>query len=290
MFRLALFFGLSFFLLSSHYVSAACSLGDEIIQKRTPDSGPSDAISGVAILVHGLNQNPEMMNFLRDILLERNYITLRLSLQGHFEQSADEEMSEIKDRCWDDQLKYVLSRSDQLLKKYELNQRIFLGFSLGGALGVRHLALNPKVFDKMFLFAPALEFRPTSYLVTLLDFLDENITIPTITDPSERAAKGSSLKAYRELFRVQSELQDGLKIGYINIPTIVFVHEKDELISPEGIQNFINRNQLENWELQIIQSSKSFGLRRYYHQISVPDHINYSVWQEQIGLLLNEKL
>lgn len=243
-----------------------------------------EKFQGVVTLAHGLNQRPEMLYQIRDIFLEQGLVTNVVSMQGHREHLPDSNMPGIKVGCWEQQVKKALEISNRLQEDHSIEgDHIFLGFSLGGLVGVHVLNKNPDIFDRGILLAPAIEMRFTSHLIKILNFLDDHVTIPTPTRDEERAARGSSLLAYKELFRIREDFLNSLNRQHVNIPMEVIVHKRDELVSAWGLRNLIRQNDLDQWQLSLLDVSKKFGFQNYYHQITVPDHIGQEDWSENIA-------
>ena len=111
----------------------------------------------------------------------------------------------------------------------------FVGFSMGGLLGVDLLSSNPNVkFDKMVLFAPAIKMHKRNSLLKILSPFPR-IVVPSIAHKSYLTNDGTSIAAYNALFEMYAHLENNLD-SKINIPTVVFIDEQDELISFSGFR------------------------------------------------------
>ena len=174
---------------------------------------------------------------------------------------------------------------DSFAEQYHTQQHahknlIFVGYSLGGLIMTYLLAAKrlpaPK---KQILLAPALAFKhwtkiPTYLPATTLD----QILIPSLTPKHYKANPGVTIGAYKVLFEISKQLEDLPSVSY-NIPTLVLCDQRDELVKPQGLQQFIQQQQLSKWQLYIIPSSpwKRWGKK---HLLVAPEHQSDEHWKE----------
>jgi alpha-beta hydrolase superfamily lysophospholipase len=170
----------------------------------------SATLKAVALVIHGLNCRPDKMESIIAELTARGIDCLNLSLRGHGENytpienktSADARMEAFK------RVSYALWKSETYQAYKHIKKRsnqyqvplFFVGFSMGGLLGVDLLASNPEVkFDKMVLFAPALKMRTRNHLLKIFS-LFPSLVIPSMAHTSYLANSGTPMAAYNALF------------------------------------------------------------------------------------------
>jgi esterase/lipase len=78
--------------------------------------------------------------------------------------------------------------------------------------------------------------------------------IPSLTPKKYKASNGVTIGAYKALFEIRNELEH-LPPEKYNIPTLIICDRHDELVSPQGLQKFIEQKKLTRWQLQIFKSS-----------------------------------
>ena len=114
-----------------------------------------EEIKGVALVIHGLNLRPDRMQTIISVLTESGIDVLRLSLRGHGENYAhhagiDEDQARLEAfkavsfPLWMNEayLAYTQVRKRATQKKVPL---FFVGFSIGGLIGLDLFASQPEV-------------------------------------------------------------------------------------------------------------------------------------------------
>ncbi len=152
---------------------------------------------GVALVVHGLNLRPERMQSIITVLNDAGIDVLNLSLRGHGNNYAKninvsidnarlESFRNVSYGEWLDEMyrAYVKVRERAAKKKVPV---FFIGYSLGGLMGCNLALSHPDVvYDRMVLFAPALNITVKSYLLkALMPF--PNIVIDSLSPISYRS-------------------------------------------------------------------------------------------------------
>ena len=149
---------------------------------------------GVALVIHGLNLRPDKMQTIISVLAESGMDVLRLSLRGHGENythraDMDEEQARLEAfkavsfPLWLNEayLAYTQVREKAAQKKVPL---FFVGFSLGGLIGLDLFASQPEVYyDRMILFAPAIKLHSLHYLGRILSPMSR-LVIPSMAPDS----------------------------------------------------------------------------------------------------------
>jgi alpha-beta hydrolase superfamily lysophospholipase len=252
-------------------------------------------LNGVALVIHGLNLRPDKMESVITQLTEAGIDCLNLSLSGHGENynhlqnmtSADARMETFKS------VTYPLWKTEayqayRLVKqKGKLNGAplFFVGFSMGGLLGVDLLVSNRNVqFDKMVLFAPALKMHlRNSFLKILSPF--PRIVIPSVAHKSYLTNDGTPMAAYNALFDMHAHADENLG-QKINMPTIVFIDKKDELVSYSGLQNMIRDQNLDQWKIIPVQKDKTGAQVKMHHLIIDPASVGEQMWRKIVDLTI----
>jgi esterase/lipase len=256
-------------------------------------------LNGVALVIHGLNSRPDKMESIIAKMNGFGIDCLNLSLRGHGENythlenttSADARMETFKS------VTYPLWKTEAY-QAYQIIERrgnlygtplFFVGFSMGGLLGVDLFSSNPNVqFDKMVLFAPALKMhKRNSLLKILLPF--PRIVIPSIAHKSYLTNDGTSIAAYNALFEMYAHLENNLN-PRINIPTVVFIDKQDELISFSGLQNMIQDQNLDQWNVHPVKKDKTATKIKMYHLIIDEASVGNYMWQEIVDVTITHFL
>ena len=247
-------------------------------------------LTGVALVIHGLNGRPDKME---PIIAEMNALgidCLNLSLSGHGENYSDLSNTESADArletfksvtypMWKTEAHQAYLHVEKRGKRYAA-PLFFIGFSMGGLLGVDLLASNPSVkFDKMVLFAPAVKMHQRNSLLKILSPFPR-LVIPSIAHKSYLANDGTPIAAYNALFEMYAHLENNPNPNKINIPTIVFIDEEDELISFTGLQNMVRDQNLDRWKIHPVKKDKTATKIRMHHLIIDEASVGKNMWRE----------
>ncbi|MEN7548176.1 alpha/beta fold hydrolase [Rapidithrix thailandica] len=149
---------------------------------------------------------------------------------------------------------------------------ILFGYSLGGLLGLTLQNTRSIQYDKALLFAPASATRLRGALFNTLLRILPNIRIRSASLPDYRHHNFVSIKAYRELFKIQNQLLTS-QFEHLNQPTLTFIDPKDELISTKRLRQQIKQYRLSNWEIHYLNSRAG----KSHHHLIVD---KYSLGQE----------
>ena len=246
-------------------------------------------LNGVALVIHGLNSRPDKM---KSIIAEMNDCgidCLNLSLRGHGEnysplnhaESADARMETFKSvsyPLWKSEAYQAYQRVERISNLYAA-PIFFVGFSMGGLLGVDLLSSDPRVkFDKMVLFAPAIKMHKRNSLLKILSPFPR-IVIPSIAHESYLTNKGTSIAAYNALFEMYAHLENNPD-PKINIPTVVFIDKQDELISFNGLQNMVRNQNLDQWKIHPVKKDKTATEIKMHHLIIDEACVGKNMWHQ----------
>jgi esterase/lipase len=233
-------------------------------------------LNGVALVIHGLNSRPDKMESIIARMNDAGIDCLNLSLRGHGEnysdlnhtESADARMETFKSvtyPLWKTEAYQAYQRVEKISNLYA-TPLFFVGFSMGGLLGVDLLSSHPSVqFDKMVLFAPAIKMHKRNSLLKILSPFPR-IVVPSIAHKSYLTNDGTSIAAYNALFEMYAHLENNLD-PKINIPTVVFIDKQDELISFSGLQNMIRDQNLDQWKIHPVIKDTTATKIKMHHLI-----------------------
>jgi alpha-beta hydrolase superfamily lysophospholipase len=245
--------------------------------------------NGVALVIHGLNCRPHKMESIIAELTTCGIECLNLSLRGHGENyiffentdSAGARMEAFKS------VSYPLWKSEAY-QAYELVKKkgnlygtpvFFVGFSMGGLLGVDLFASNSNVnFDKMVLLAPALTMRQRNNLLKIFSPFPR-LVIPSLAHASYLANRGTPMAAYNALFEMVDHLENNLNLK-INVPTVVFVDKQDELISFPGLQEMVRHQKLDQWKIVPVKKDRRTTEIKMHHLIIDQASLGQQMWKE----------
>lgn len=250
---------------TSHYFKKIHTKLDEKIMLREGRL----PIRGVSMVVHGLNTNPHQMENLTAVLQDLHQDVYFIRLSGH--RNSMEEFQKVSRDIWLNQLEEAY----QIAKRRASNNQVplnYLGFSLGGLLNLDMMSakrLPYPAFNKMILFAPAITVTwYTNLLKTLFVFHDTSLFPAPGTDDG-MAYLHAPVGGYRGMFDSINALKDA-QYKFINVPTLVFMHHKDEAVNFRGIQGVIEDYHLTKWKLVPIDNGKE-GHRGNNHHVIVQE-------------------
>jgi esterase/lipase len=258
-----------------------------------------EKISAVALVVHGLNLRPDKMESIITLLTDSGIDVLNLSLQGHGRNyisnthldSAKARLEAFKTvsyQLWIDETyrAYHIVRERSAQKKLPL---FFVGFSLGGLMGVDLFASYPDVyFDRMVLLAPALSMHAVNYTAKLLSMFPR-LVIPSFTIADYRANKGTPMAAYNSVFEAVKHFNKNVNPA-INVPTLIFIDQQDELISYGGLKRLVKDEQLDQWKFHHVQKGKTGVKEKMRHLIIDEPSVGQDMWQEMRIAITNHLL
>jgi esterase/lipase len=246
-------------------------------------------LSGVALVVHGLNLNPARM---QSIIIELNGAgidVLNLSLRGHGNNylknknlSTDEARLEsfrtVTYNLWLDEVyrAYLKVRERASRKNVPV---FFVGYSIGGLMGCDLLLSHPDVYyDRMVFFAPALNITVESYLLkALLPF--PNIVIDSLSPLHYRANKGTPMAAYKALFEAVDHFKNNVNYK-LNKPTLIFIDEDDEFVSRAKLSEMITNLNLDRWQIHLVHKDKNVGEKISHHLMIDRDSVGGKMWKQ----------
>jgi pimeloyl-ACP methyl ester carboxylesterase len=244
-------------------------------------------LSGVALVIHGLNLNPARMEAVISVLNEAGIDCLGLSLKGHGDnfrqrdgmdaaESRLEDFKRVSHTLWFEE---TLAAYSEAREKASANRvPLFLvGFSYGGLIGMDLMAARPDVaFDRAVLFAPALSLRGWDYAIRLLTPFPR-LVIPSLSPAEYRANPGTPIAGYNALFETLDHFES--HVGpKINFPSLVVMDPGDELVSISGIQNLTEVHNLDQWRFHTVPNGRSLPKGMLLHIVIDENSVGQDAW------------
>ena len=249
----------------------------------------TNKIKAVALVVHGLNLKPERM---QSIILELNDAgidVLNLSLRGHGNNflknknlSTDEARLEsfrtVTYSLWLDEIYNAYLKARERASQNNVPV-YFVGYSIGALMGCDLMLLHPDVFyDRMILFAPALNITFESYLLkALMPF--PNIVIDSLSPVHYRSNKGTPMAAYKALFEAVNYFNDNLN-NKLNKPTLIFIDENDEFVSFSKLNEMIIRWNLNHWQIHVVNKDNNASEKVSHHLMIDRASTGKKMWKQ----------
>ena len=254
---------------------------------------------GVALVIHGLNLEPAKMEAIIIGLNAAGIDVLSLSLYGHGENytrrdDMDSEAARLEAfktasyQLWMAEGYQAYIRAQKRSRRNDV-PLFFAGFSFGGLLGLDLLASKPNVrFEKMVLFAPAIDVHAVNYLVKIFTPFPRFV-IASFSYESYRANNGTPVAAYLAFFDCLANFKEN-KGPQLDIPTLVFIDKRDEMISYQGIEDMVRRENWSQWKIHPVKKQKSSGPAKRHHLIIDGDSTGTAVWQKMMTLMVRHLL
>ena len=229
----------------------------------------------IIVLAHGLNIKPDKMDDWAKIFT--NASVLRIGLTGHYDES--ENLQNIQAIKWQEDFKEAMKLAQNKAKEKNI-PLYFLGFSLGGLLGIdwQENNQNEQNFSKIVLIAPALKIPWYSdSLIKFVSFFSSKISVNSRTPKDYRANDKISLSAYKALSQIKNNL-DEKGIINSNVPTLVIMDKNDELIPIKEIKALFTDYRLNNWILEIVDNQFAYDNYGFRHLLVDENSVGKEVW------------
>jgi len=211
---------------------------------------PVSSVTGVALVLHGLNLKPEKMNGIANTFAEQGVIVLRGSLMGHIDE-REPLFSVTPEKLISDCLA-LYTAALETSQRYSV-PLYFVGYSFGSLVALDLMERSRHVrFDRLVLLAPALTPRPLTHAVMLLG---KRQLVPSRTPVDYRMHDGVPAAAYHAMFRMIRNLKES-GYGGVNLPAIVFIDSKDELLSYRALLE-LTRLHLNRWRVVTVSTERS---------------------------------
>ncbi len=237
---------------------------------------------GVVLVAHGLNLRPSAMDYLCTTLNSRGFHTYRLSLSGH--HTAQKETFPASKWMEDFAEAYRAAHaSEPRLPIY------IVAFSAGALLATHFLDSNPNLEPSprgMVFLAPALSLRflPQSAYI-LRWFGPLNLRVPNRAPSDYRRFRLTPLFWYENLIDLYEETRTLAQAEKLRpIPTLLLMSQDDELISFSGLEEWLEKNQLDTWRIVELKPEPT-GSDLFKHLVIDERSLGVAQWREMVGTI-----
>lgn len=229
----------------------------------------------VTLVIHGLNVKPNAMRALVGWLNAEGSDVYLVKLAGH----GRENVKSVTASLWQQEVEagYDAAKAASLQLAVPL---YFLGYSLGALFAQSCIGLqaNGQPFQKQVLFSPAIGLRKRSYLIRYLFFLGDRCMLPSFTPKDYKANHWLPLVVYRILYDEERKVVTS-EFAKLNFPTLIFMDQKDELISYKCFKTLLNNFTLTNWQLVPLDTGLKGRKGKYHHLILDPQTMGSKNWK-----------
>jgi len=251
----------------------------------------TDDLKAYALVVHGLNNRPDFMRPIIQRLNGLGVYVLNVCLSGHADvlgNASDKKIllqafKKATRKTWQDQIDQAISVLTDLNPS---KPRYLVGYSAGAVLSLELIQRRYIGFDKFLLFAPAISFRGVHRLLRFVPF--NSLLIPSFVAEAYRSNRGTPISAYKAIIETSQECHKNYTKTCLNIPALVVMDPKDEMLSIKGFRRYITEQQLDQWRLLPIDGGAGQG--NYHHLVTSKDFVGedrwHSIWKE-IGEFLD---
>ena len=251
-------------------------------------AGGGSPVCGSALVVHGLNNRPEMMEPVIRVLNGLGYDALLVSLRGH--RGSEGELAAAAAADW---LGDIAAGFNRISAERRADKTVMLGFSIGGIAGLEYIKQTQPIFnppqingpqlDRIILLAPplALSFR-SSLIRFLIPGKHLNLALPSLTPPVYRVHDHTPLAAYDLSFSLIRSIKNDPGLAARSIPTSIFIAPGDEMVSLGGIHSLIKNHRLNNWSIHLVELASTIE-PMYDHLIVDESSVGAVAWQKMTG-------
>lgn len=216
------------------------------------------------LLAHGLNLNPDKMKSFYPLIESLGGVADLVEFAGHTKGKLREYNQVSKDQ-W---VHNIDDKFQNYLKNYRGVPLYFLGFSLGAVAGLSYLQQNlefQNYLKKQIFLAPGIE--PHSIYEKIYRSMGfPNILVPSLNRFEYKIHKINSLRVNNEIFKLIDDVKSK-NLELINIPTLVFLNPRDELISLKKTIKFIKKSNLSNWKVSKLTPKRKLWPPMFHHLI-----------------------
>ena len=233
--------------------------------------------TAVALVAHGLNLKPSAMLPLINWLVSRGADVYLVQLSGH--HTAGTAIHDVKASTWQQEM----LTGYHIAKKASVDLSLplfFLGYSLGALLGQSIMALpaTSASFDRQVLFAPATALRRRAYFVKLFFLFGKRLKLPSYAPGNYRVHRSLPLHVYEILFNEQKNVAAS-RFRNLNIPTLIFLDTRDELISYIRLRRQINLFALQRYKVVLLTGKLNDRKSQYHHLIIDEQSLGEENWK-----------
>lgn len=223
---------------------------------------PPVPLKAAGLVVHGLNLDPKAMNDLTYFMALQGLLVYRGALLGHRVKLS--EYQDVTRQGWLEEIVELhrLGRADN-----PHLPMVCAGFSLGALLILDAQSQGMISCDQMILLAPAAVTHVPHWVVSLArSVLPEMLALPSANPLAYRRHDQLVLKpnflAYDSMKAVSEA--DPKKL---NVPTLVLMSKQDEVVSYDGVKNWISSRGLSNWVFEDLTVEGTQHKKQVHHLI-----------------------
>ena len=241
-------------------------------------------LRGVAVVAHGLNLRPSRMDALANVLTRAGFYVVRVALAGH--GGNDAVFARVTRGRYLSDMRVAVCAAAEVAHEQKV-PLVLVAFSLGAAVAqdlVNTPAFPRSPFAAQVLFAPAIAVKPFAHAVRLLSFFP-GLRLPSLNIESYRASDGTPIAAYSALFASRGALLSSSLNGS-RVPTLVFLHPDDELVSFQGTRELMDERSLTSWTLEAVDNSGHSLPRTVNHLIIDEAGLSRREWERVSARLL----
>ncbi len=215
----------------------------------------------VVLLAHGLNLHPQKMDQLASFFNKNKCDVLRIALGNNPNEWCDK---------FSDDVEAVVEHAHILERPL-----YFVGFSLGALVGIHYMAKHAhQEFTKAALFAPATHTKMYTRIPSLLFNFFPKGSLPSLNLVDYREREKTKLSEYRKMHELQKEI----KYYQINIPTLLILNPKDELVASSQVALFAAHNK--HSKVFNISNEDSPLSKKYHHLMIDENSLGHSAWKK----------
>ncbi len=200
-----------------------------------------------------------------------------LLLSGHHDGGTP--LQEVTAAVWQSEMLagYALAKNAADEKAVPL---FFVGYSLGGLLGQSVLVLpaGSPPFQRQVLLSPAITLQPRAFLLRALFFLPLSFPLRSFSPRAYRYNNALPLRLYKALFEEEAKMKVG-DHRRLNLPTLVLMDPKDELVSYKRLLKWVQRHRLTNYTVVALNDDLKGRSKPFHHLILDEATMGLTNWQ-----------
>ena len=231
-------------------------------------------VRGVAILVAGLNNRPDVLDPLARSLAAVGVESVVVTLLGHADAAQGWPRADFFS-AW----RADIEAAREFAHKHYQGQPIYgVGYSLGATLLLDAIS-NSRLpsFSKLAVIAPAVTLtNKTQLLRPLLPLGILGLTLPSFAPPQFQAQPRTGIRAYRGMFAAAQSVRTPNALLQAT-PLLVLATPFDELVDYSDLREW--SAQSKRWHFVSIELSSPPKLG-YYHLLFDRENIGESAWQK----------
>ena len=93
------------------------------------------------------------------------------------------------------------------------------------------------------------------------------------------------MAAYNSLFDAIKHFKNNLS-AKLNVPTIVFIDQQDELVSYQGLKRMVEDSRLDQWKFHLLQKGESGVKVNMRHLIIDEPSVGKETWNEMKNVII----